>query len=63
MPTHQKASFVESPRRIEDRPTAVNRPDWPTTVLSPEDAWPLYVAHVAQSLAVEIEKRFVLDSR
>ena len=32
--------------------------DWPTTVLSHDDAWRLYVTHVAQSLAVEIDKRF-----
>lgn len=31
--------------------------DYPTTVLSHVDAWLLYVAHVAQSLAVETEKR------
>lgn len=31
--------------------------DYPTTVLSHDDAWRLYVTHVAQSLAVEIDKR------
>ena len=31
--------------------------DYPTTVLSRDDAWRLYVAHVAQSLAVEIGKQ------
>ena len=31
--------------------------DFPTTILRPTDAWPLYLAHVAQSLFLEIERK------